>query len=336
MMAYMEKNRLYIMRDSAKEEPVLSGAYLCEFSDLEIKAVLLDEIMRMPDTIKNIKEFIENFETQSLREAKAKLDQVSIKEATEFIEKNPHPRLWKLLAEKALDKQDLLTAEKAFIKCEDLYGVRFVKKIQIVDEANKKKAEVAAFYEKYDDAEQIYTALGRTDLALELRKKIGDYKKVIQLLGQGTSSDIEIKEANKKMGDYYAEKGKWAKAAGYYQVAQNYTLLIEAYYKAEDYEGLKKTISTVPEDPSLMEDLATKFNSVGMCEAAVEAYIRVGEVKKAIDSCILLNDWNRVLFTLFGPEVTQNRLSSWLRSITSSKSKVSLRDMLHNYWKRRR
>lgn len=37
MMAYMEKNRLYIVRDSAKEEPVLSGAYLCEFSDLEIK-----------------------------------------------------------------------------------------------------------------------------------------------------------------------------------------------------------------------------------------------------------------------------------------------------------
>ena len=37
MLSYMEKNRLYIVRDTAKEEPVLSGAYLCEFSDLEIK-----------------------------------------------------------------------------------------------------------------------------------------------------------------------------------------------------------------------------------------------------------------------------------------------------------
>ena len=40
MMAYMEKNRLYIMRDATKEEPVLSGAYLCDFSDLEIKVIL--------------------------------------------------------------------------------------------------------------------------------------------------------------------------------------------------------------------------------------------------------------------------------------------------------
>lgn len=39
LMAFMEKNRLYVMRDTAKEEPVLSGAYLCEFSDLEIKVL---------------------------------------------------------------------------------------------------------------------------------------------------------------------------------------------------------------------------------------------------------------------------------------------------------
>ena len=259
--------------------------------------------MRMPDTIKNIKEFIESFETKSLRDAKTMLDQVSVKEAADFIEKNPHPRLWSLLAEKALEKQDLLIAEKAFIKCEDLYGIRFIKKIQIVDEPNKKKAEIAAFYEKYEDAEQIYTTIGRTDLALELRKKIGDYKKVTQILGQGTASSEEIKEASKKMGDYYAEKGKWAKAAKFYSTAQCYLMLIESYYKAEDYDNLKKLVNAIPEDPALMEDIAGKFNSVGMCECAVDAYIRIGEVKKAIDSCILLNDWNRVIL-LFSKTTT--------------------------------
>jgi len=299
MMAYMEKNRLYIVRDSTKEEPVLSGAYLAEFKDLEIKAILLDEIMRIPDTIKNIKEFVESFETQSLRDAKAKLGQVSTEEASDYIDKNPHPRLWKLLAEKALEKLDLLTAEKAFVKCEDLYGIRFIKKIQIVDEPNKKRAEIAAFYEKYDDAEQIYQTIGRNDLALDLRRKIGDHKKVTQLLSQGPTSDLEIKDANKKKGDHYAEKGKWAKAAEFYQIAQCYPMLIEAYYRAEDYENLKKLTSTIPEDPVLMEDLANKFNSVGMCECAVDAYIRIGEVKKAIDSCILLNDWNKVIFWNF-------------------------------------
>ena len=32
-----------------------------------------------------------------------------------------------------------------------------------------------------------------------------------------------------------------------------------------------------------------------MCECAVEAYLRINEVKKAIDSCILLNDWNQAV-----------------------------------------
>ena len=294
MMSYMEKNRLYIVRDGNKEEPVLSGAYLCEFSDLEVKGVLIDEIMRMPDMIKKINEFVVSFETKSLRDAKGMLDQVSIKEATAYIEQNPHPRLWRLLAEKALDKLDLPTAEKAFVKCEDLYGLRFIKRLQVLDDANKKKAEIMAFYEKYDEAEQLYTGIDRKDLALDLRKKIGDHKKVIQLLGMGTGSDVEIKDANKRMGDHYAEKGKWAKAAPYYALAQCYSMLIEAYYRSEDYENLKKLVNAVPEDATLLEELAAKFNSVGMCECAVETYLRTGEVKKAIDSCILLNDWNRV------------------------------------------
>ncbi len=37
LSAHMEKNRLYVMRDSATEDPVLSAAYLCDFADLEIK-----------------------------------------------------------------------------------------------------------------------------------------------------------------------------------------------------------------------------------------------------------------------------------------------------------
>lgn len=254
--------------------------------------------MRTPEMVKKINEFVVTFETKSLRDAKAMLDQVSIKEATAYIEQNPHPRLWKILGEKALDKFDLQTAEKAFIKSENLYGIRFVKKIQVVDDNNKKKAEIATFYGKYDDAEQIYGMLGRKDLALDMRRKIGDYKKVIQLLGQGAGNDVETKEANKKMGDYYAEKGKWGKAAPFYGIAQDYNMLMEAYYRSEDFESLKKLISSIPEDPALLDNLAGKFNSVGMCECAVEVYLKIGAVKKAIDSCILLNDWNKVNFLI--------------------------------------
>jgi hypothetical protein len=36
----------------------------------------------------------------------------------------------RLLAESALNKLDIKTAEHAFVKCKDYYGIEFVKKLQ--------------------------------------------------------------------------------------------------------------------------------------------------------------------------------------------------------------
>lgn len=70
------------------------------------------------------------FDTKSLRDTRELLDKVDLTEATQFIEQNPHQRLWRLLAESALNKLDLKTAEHAFVKSKDYYGIDFVKKIQ--------------------------------------------------------------------------------------------------------------------------------------------------------------------------------------------------------------
>ena len=45
----MEKTRMYIFRGLEPEEPILSSGYICQFSDLQIKAVLLDEVMKDPE-----------------------------------------------------------------------------------------------------------------------------------------------------------------------------------------------------------------------------------------------------------------------------------------------
>ncbi len=42
LFACMEKTRMYVFRGLHPEEPVQSSGYLCAFSDLCIKAVLLD------------------------------------------------------------------------------------------------------------------------------------------------------------------------------------------------------------------------------------------------------------------------------------------------------
>jgi len=40
--------------------------------------------------------------------------------AVAFITDNPHPRLWRLLAEHALEARDWALAEKGFVHCGDL------------------------------------------------------------------------------------------------------------------------------------------------------------------------------------------------------------------------
>lgn len=182
LCALMEKNRLYVLRDFQPEEPVLSAGYLCDFTDLEVRAVLLDDILKDPEEIKNISEMIVEYEAKSLRDTRDFLTTVSLKDAVEFVEKNPHRRLWKLIAEAALDKLNFQIAERAFVKNEDYYGVLFVNRLQQFDEKYKQKAEIAAYFKRYDEAEQIYKDIDRKDLALDLRMRLGDWARVIQLI----------------------------------------------------------------------------------------------------------------------------------------------------------
>ena len=66
--------------------------------------MLLDDILKDPEEIKNISEMIVEFEAKSLRDTRDFLTTVSLKDAVDFVEKNPHKRLWKLIAEASLDK----------------------------------------------------------------------------------------------------------------------------------------------------------------------------------------------------------------------------------------
>lgn len=34
---------------------------------------------------------------------------------------------------------------------------------------------------------------------------------------------------------------------------------------------------------------------MGLCESATRAFLKMGEVKKAIDCCVLLNQWNQAV-----------------------------------------
>eukprot|EP00002_Diphylleia_rotans_P007172 TRINITY_DN1668_c0_g1_i5.p1 TRINITY_DN1668_c0_g1~~TRINITY_DN1668_c0_g1_i5.p1 ORF type:complete len:840 (+),score=196.96 TRINITY_DN1668_c0_g1_i5:209-2728(+) len=236
LFAMMEKTRMYIFRNQDPEEPVLSSGYICSFSKLKIKAVLLDEIMANPENPE--KELVIPFETKSLRDSRELLANVGLQDAFAFIDDRPHPRLWKLLAESALDKLDFGMAEKAFVRCADYQGVQLVKRLKVLDDKMKQKAEVCTYFRRFDEAESIYREMDRKDLAIDLRMRLGDWFRVVQLLQSGGGEDTLMKRAWNEIGDYYADRQKW------YQSKYKQCVLIDLdQYIACDHQAMPINVS---------------------------------------------------------------------------------------------
>ena len=139
---------------------------------------------------------------------------VGIKDALQFIQDHPHPRLWRILGEFALDKLDFNVADRAFVRCQDYHAIQLVKRIRQLDvrargmyfclfvmrvgcillllcacvrvctcpqDKAKQKAEVAMYFKRFDEAEELYNSIDRRDLALDMRIKLGDWFSVLQL-----------------------------------------------------------------------------------------------------------------------------------------------------------
>ncbi|KAK3238460.1 WD repeat-containing protein 35 [Cymbomonas tetramitiformis] len=293
LFAIMEKTRMYIFRGMEPEEPILSNGFLCEFSDLQIRAVLLDDVMRTPDHPD--KDYFLDFETKSLRDTRHILSNIGINDAYQFIEDNSHPRLWRILAEYALEQLDFTIADKAFVRCADYQGIQFVKRLQLLDDKAKQHAEVAAYFKRFDEAETIYRDIDRMDLAIEMRMRLGDWFKVEKLAGSGASDDSLLLLAWNKIGDYYSDRQKWNKAVAYYAQAKNTERLVECFYVLEDYTGLENLINTLPDAHPLLCNIGRKFMSVGLCEHAVIAFQKGADIKAAIDCCVLLNQWDQAV-----------------------------------------
>jgi len=290
LFAIMEKLRMYVFRGAKPQEPVISSAHICQFKDLEINTLYLDELMKDPENPH--KDHHKIFHTKSLRDTHQLLETVPINEVITFVEENPHERLWRLVAEQALENLNFFVAETAFVKCNDYQGIQFVKQLKLLSNRKKQKAEVMAHFGRFDEAEQIYVKMGLKDLALDLRMRLGDWLRVVQLINQGAGDDELLTRAFKNIGDYYADRQKWEKAYKYYSKAKDLEALVRCSYYLEDWLSLEKLVQRVHTGAPLLGEIGKMFVNVGLCAEAVTAFIKLGDVKAAIDTCITLNHWD--------------------------------------------
>jgi len=142
----------------------------------------------------------------------------------------------------------------------------------------------------------IYREIDRKDLAIQLRERMGDWSRVVQLLQNGGGDDQMMFQAWNRIADHYADKFKWSKAAQYYLQAKNFEKVAACYYRMEDYENLEKLVELVPYGgKEFLLDLGNMLQGAGMVDAAVECFVKAGDTKLAIDCCVLLNNWTKAV-----------------------------------------
>ena len=65
------------------------------------------------------------------------------------------------MAEAALDKLDLKNAEAAFVRCKDYPGIQLVKRISNIQNETLRRAEAAAYFKDFNEAERLYLDIDR-------------------------------------------------------------------------------------------------------------------------------------------------------------------------------
>lgn len=67
----------------------------------------------------------------------------------------------RLLAEAALQKLDLSTAEQAYVRCKDYQDIKFVKRLGKLQSEAMRRAEVVAYFGRFEEAERMYLDMDR-------------------------------------------------------------------------------------------------------------------------------------------------------------------------------
>ena len=292
---FLEKNKLNIIKNLEPEEVLACNGYLADFSDLIITAVKLEDLMFKPyDSNFKVEDIVIQTETRNLRDLREHIKaKMPMEDIYKFVEQNPNRKIWELLAKHALFLFDTATAEKAFTHMNDYMGLDFIKRLKTIDDDNLKRAEISQFFNDYDTAEETYNNADRKDLSINMRLKLGQWDRVINLMNEkGVVDENNMKIAYSNSADQYMDEKDYEKAEEFYKKANNNEGLINVWFATEEFDKASNFIERIPEQNEFLLFMGEKFETYGLCDEAVNCYLRYGDVKKAIDTCVLMNKWN--------------------------------------------
>lgn len=70
---------------------------------------------------------------------------------------------------------------------------------------------------------------------------------------------------------------------------------MDSLYYLENFDELEGCINKLGEKNQLLGKLGQMLASVGMCDQAVTAFLRLGDVKSAVNTCVNLKQWGQAV-----------------------------------------
>lgn len=72
-------------------------------------------------------------------------------------------------------------------------------------------------------------------------------------------------------------------------------MLVECFYRLEDYPSLARLTDALPEGDPLLLSVGARLQSVGLCAEAVAAFLRAGDARRAVECCVALHQWDQAM-----------------------------------------
>ena len=300
--AILQKNRLFFINNLQVEgEMQKCSDYLGIYLDNEVTAVKIEKLNndRNNDFFEG-KDYLKKYENKVLREFNEILEddeKGDLKEAFEFATKHPCNSFFSSITKKALDKLDLDTAQKTMLQTGDFEGLEFLKKVKNIDDDELKKAEILEYNSNYDEASKKYNKMNRSDLDLAMQMKLGKWDRVTDIMSKDNtnSKDENLKKAYNQYADELMEKKEYDKAEENYQKSGNIKGLTNVYFAKEEYNKAAEMLEVIPEEDEFLEEIGDKLKSIGMCEEAAKAFIKHGNVNKAMETYMENNKWEEAI-----------------------------------------
>jgi WD repeat-containing protein 35 len=294
--AFTQKNILNIYKNFECEEVLNCNGYLAEFNELKINTIMLEDVLIRPSSehLLEVKDISIVFETRILRDLREMMaNNINLDDIYKYVEKHNHDKLWTLLTEHAMLKLEFGIAEKCLIRKQDFIGLSLLKRIKTIEEDDFKKAEIHQHFFDYDKAEDIYRKKERKDLLINMRIKLGHWEKVISLIEESSViQEDNLKVALNNLATQFIEKKQYDKAEELLLKTGNREELINVWFLTEKFQKAGEYIHNIPEGSEFLLFMGEKFELYGLTEEAVNCFMRYGDIKRAIDICVLTNQWN--------------------------------------------